>query len=366
MSPLSIVEDFDVFEDRLARLLACEEVRVVNEVDLERREEALGHRVVPAVALPTHARDETVLFEHRAVVGAGVLTAAVRVVHETIGGGNCGGDQVGSSLATHLFSTTQVWLSAVEPSRSIPGYSADAVALSLDGTTLTVAAQTSASQLIAAPVVNPAGDPPVARTDYVATYSRWAGGVFVAGGTSLADHSVLHDVWFQTIGGTWAEVTPHGGVSDLGTIRAMTYSYDDQKLWFIDEVPITVKTIHLTQGRLLRASPNGGLELLASWISLGLADKEYLSVDHDGSILATFALKNHGFVTAQLSVDAKTNAARVKSLYIDAWDKLHGAPFVSPVGYGFFVQRGVKDEVLRVRTLPTLTTMRNFDESLCQ
>ncbi len=231
---------------------------------------------------------------------------------------------------------------------------------------MTVAAQTTALQLVAAPIVNPAGDPPSARTDYVATYSRWAGGVFVAGGTALSDHSTLHDVWFQPIGGAWTDVTPHGGVADLGTIRAMTYSYDDQKLWLIDEIPITIKKIHLTQGRLLRASAGGGLEVLASWISLGFADREYLSVDHDGAVLATFALKNHGFATARVTVDTKTNTARVMSLYVNAFDKLHGAPFVSPVGYGFFVQHGTKDEVLRVRTLPTLSAIRNFDESLCQ
>ncbi|HEX4512465.1 MAG TPA: hypothetical protein VH054_02980 [Polyangiaceae bacterium] len=173
-------------------------------------------------------------------------------------------------------------------------------------------------------------------------------------------------MWFQPIGGAWTDVTPRGGVADLGTIRAMTYSYDDQKLWFVDEVPLTIKKLHLTQGRLLRASPGGGLELLASWISLGLADKEFLSIDHDGAILATFALKNHGFATARVTVDAQTNTARVKSLYVDALDKLHGAPFVSPVGYGFFVEHGTKDQVLRVRALPTLTATRNFDESLCQ
>ncbi len=138
------------------------------------------------------------------------------------------------------------------------------------------------------------------------------------------------------------------------------------KIWIIDEVPFTVKKLHLTRARLLRAAPGGDVEELASWIKLGLADREYLSVDHDGAILATFALKNHGFATARVVVDAASNKARVKALYIDLLDKLHGAPFVSPVGYGFFVQHGMKDEVLRLRALPTLSLERDLDEALCQ
>jgi hypothetical protein len=288
------------------------------------------------------------------------------IAAQNVSGVDCGGDEVDATLATNLFSTTQAWLSAVEPSRNIPGASMDAVAISLDGTTLTTAAQTSGATLVGVPVVNPVGDPPAARTDYVATFSRVAGGVFVAGGTALSDHSILHDVWFQSIGGAWANITPHGGVAALGTIRAMTYSFDDHKLWLIDEVPVNIGKLHLTQARLLRAAPGNGIELLASWLTLGLADREYLSVDHDGAILATFALKNRGFVTARVVVDVKTNSARVPALYVDALDTLHGAPFVSPVGYGFFVQHGTKDEVLRIRKLPSLSVARTFGESLCQ
>ena len=74
MSTDSIVEDFDVFENLLSGLRTCDEQGFVDELDLERSEEALGHRVVPAVALTTHAafdaagleeatvNDKTVLF----------------------------------------------------------------------------------------------------------------------------------------------------------------------------------------------------------------------------------------------------------------------------------------------------------------
>jgi hypothetical protein len=49
---------------------------------LERGEEALGDRVVPAVALPAHARDRTRPLERASIVGARVGAAAVGVVHE--------------------------------------------------------------------------------------------------------------------------------------------------------------------------------------------------------------------------------------------------------------------------------------------
>src|SRR5207249_2638938 len=57
-------------------------VRLVREFDLERREETLRDRVVPAVAAPAHAQDNAVSVEHGAVVAACVLTPAVGMMHE--------------------------------------------------------------------------------------------------------------------------------------------------------------------------------------------------------------------------------------------------------------------------------------------
>src|SRR5258706_6031847 len=82
MTTLSIVEDLDVLEDRVARLCARDEIGVEDEVVLQRREEALSDGVVPAIALATHALHDAVLFERAAIVGARVLAAAIGVVHE--------------------------------------------------------------------------------------------------------------------------------------------------------------------------------------------------------------------------------------------------------------------------------------------
>ena len=50
MSPSRIVEALDEVEDRDPRLALAAEADVIEELALERGEEALGHRVVVAVA----------------------------------------------------------------------------------------------------------------------------------------------------------------------------------------------------------------------------------------------------------------------------------------------------------------------------
>jgi len=50
------------------------------QLGLERAEEALAHRVIPAVALTAHAAGDAVLVEQPLEVAAGVLAASVRVV----------------------------------------------------------------------------------------------------------------------------------------------------------------------------------------------------------------------------------------------------------------------------------------------
>src|SRR5207245_4871328 len=47
--------------------------RVVDELDLQRREETLGHGVVPAIAPAAHAAHDPVLGQGALVVAAGVL-----------------------------------------------------------------------------------------------------------------------------------------------------------------------------------------------------------------------------------------------------------------------------------------------------
>src|SRR5438034_7791008 len=82
MSSPPIVEGLEVIEELTARRGPRGPGRVVDELDLQRGEEALGDGVVPAVAPPAHAADDPVLRQHPLVVAAGVLTAAIRMMQQ--------------------------------------------------------------------------------------------------------------------------------------------------------------------------------------------------------------------------------------------------------------------------------------------
>src|SRR3989338_441021 len=80
MSSLPVVEYLNILED-------CAPVRGVGlkrarQLGLERGKEALGHGVVPAVALAAHARHQALAFKGPSVLAGRVLRAAVRMVDE--------------------------------------------------------------------------------------------------------------------------------------------------------------------------------------------------------------------------------------------------------------------------------------------
>jgi hypothetical protein len=58
MAPLAAVENLDVLEELGAGRLSRRPARVVHQLDLQRREEALGHGIVPTIAAPAHAADD--------------------------------------------------------------------------------------------------------------------------------------------------------------------------------------------------------------------------------------------------------------------------------------------------------------------
>jgi len=70
MAPLAVVEVLEVLEDLALRDAARRPSRAVRQFDLQRREEALGHSAVPAVAAPAHAAEDAVDGEQPLVVGA--------------------------------------------------------------------------------------------------------------------------------------------------------------------------------------------------------------------------------------------------------------------------------------------------------
>src|ERR1700731_1274018 len=82
MTSGGVVEALDVVGEGGARDVAAGEVLVVDVFGLERREEALGHGVVVAVAGAAHARDQPAAREGGAVVVAGVRAASVGVMQQ--------------------------------------------------------------------------------------------------------------------------------------------------------------------------------------------------------------------------------------------------------------------------------------------
>src|SRR5687768_358266 len=79
MPTRSIVENLDVVKDVGAGFGPRSPSGAVDELALERREEALDRRVVPAIAAATHAASDPAPAQLGAVRGAGVLAAAVGV-----------------------------------------------------------------------------------------------------------------------------------------------------------------------------------------------------------------------------------------------------------------------------------------------
>src|SRR3989449_7298058 len=84
MPPLAIVEELEVLEELGARRRPSGPGRVMDQLDFQRREEALGDGVVPAIALAAHTADDPVLRQHPLVVAAGVLTSAIRMMQQTL------------------------------------------------------------------------------------------------------------------------------------------------------------------------------------------------------------------------------------------------------------------------------------------
>src|SRR5258705_9902314 len=80
--PRGVVEELDVLEHRAVRVRPRPPSPVVGELDLERREEALGDRVVPAAAGPAHAAFHAMPGQDRAIFGTGILRASIRMMQQ--------------------------------------------------------------------------------------------------------------------------------------------------------------------------------------------------------------------------------------------------------------------------------------------
>src|SRR5216683_2348356 len=84
MSPLAVVEQFDVLEQLAAGLSSGTPLALIDQFDFECGEKTFRHRVVPAIAFTAHAALDAVYRQQLLILVAGVLAAAIRVVQQTL------------------------------------------------------------------------------------------------------------------------------------------------------------------------------------------------------------------------------------------------------------------------------------------
>src|SRR5689334_7590892 len=102
MPSLPVVENLQVLEEIRASFGARRPGALRDELDLQGREEAFGHGVVPAVTAAAHAARDPVRCEAALVLRARILTPAIRMVEQAAGGlaaRESHGERVDSELA---------------------------------------------------------------------------------------------------------------------------------------------------------------------------------------------------------------------------------------------------------------------------
>src|SRR5215212_4311515 len=77
-----VVEALDVFEDNRPHYLTVRPRVAVDQLPLQGRDEALGHRVVVSVGYRSHRRQESCFFEAATELHRGVLATSVLVVNQ--------------------------------------------------------------------------------------------------------------------------------------------------------------------------------------------------------------------------------------------------------------------------------------------
>src|SRR5687768_12753345 len=82
MSALSIVPDLNELKDIAGGFFTRAPIRVVDQLALERSEEAFGHGIVPTVPFAAHACCDAVRSEQRAVLLTRVLHPAIGVMKQ--------------------------------------------------------------------------------------------------------------------------------------------------------------------------------------------------------------------------------------------------------------------------------------------
>jgi hypothetical protein len=108
MEPLTIVVSFDVGEQVALGSIACWIADLVNKFGFHGSKVALHGGIVPAISLPAHGLDETGFIQGFAIIGGGILAAAIGVMDQarrgalSLDGHGQGSDgEFGAQMITH-------------------------------------------------------------------------------------------------------------------------------------------------------------------------------------------------------------------------------------------------------------------------
>lgn len=277
----------------------------------------------------------------------GVVGEDEGITTGNVSGQNCGSSPIDSAIQATTLANNVDWLSPVEPSSAI-GSGSDAIALSADGRSLVMHTEMTPSGMVGTgyDVAGAPGSPAPQPTEmHVAAYSRGLRAVFVGGGIEIENKALIRSVWMRPVvtPSSWVEVTPHpgggfgcttcGDVADIGGLRAFTYSYTDEKMWFIDVIDVS----GIPKMRLARASLNGSIEQLAVWSPSGSYQHYYLNLDRNGEILVSFASKDYAYRVLRIALDPSTGGVLVTNREGKDGESLVAEPTISSKSYGFLL-----------------------------
>src|SRR6185295_4618347 len=83
MTTLTVIPNFNVFEDSVASLSARGPAMTLKQFPTKRGEETFGHGIVITVGSPTHAGNKLMRGQQLAVIGGRILRPAIAVVQES-------------------------------------------------------------------------------------------------------------------------------------------------------------------------------------------------------------------------------------------------------------------------------------------
>jgi hypothetical protein len=251
------------------------------------------------------------------------------------------------------------WLSAAEPpgvatrfDDKIVGVAVDihGTAVSegvvLDGTRLRAIQEYGDNSFNSATDSNAPGP----RQNWVGTFSRSLGAVFVIGGTDLWTGEQLHDINLWRFGVGWQRLDVFGIEKPVAAV----FSPVDQRLWLLHE-QASGKT------RLVRVDPlTGFAESIGAWTRGSVFDHHRLDLDRDGTVLLTASSSSQR--RSQVASLGLSNGAAVARLIDRDVRYTTLMPLVDQHEYGFIEL----DDTGAVTTIQRKSTLTNGQGSLAE